>query len=106
MHKFSLRTIIILNCLVLRKQRFQVVDIQNATLSGGVAVGAIADLMLQPGGAFVMGTITGMVSAFGYRVIQVSSISSVLILSLYDNFHNNTDSNLLFFLMWTTFVFL
>ena len=72
-----------------------------------MAVGAIADLMLQPGGAFVMGTITGMVSAFGYRVIQVSSISSVLILSLYDNFHNNTtDSNLLFFLMWRTFIFL
>ena len=40
-------------------------------MSGGVAVGAIADLMLQPGGAFVMGTICGVVSAFGYRVLQV-----------------------------------
>ena len=48
-------------------------DIQNATLSGGVAVGAIADLMLQPGGAFVMGSITGAVSAFGYRVLQVNT---------------------------------
>ena len=55
-----------------RKNRFQVVDIQNATLSGGVAVGAIADLMLQPGGAFVMGSITGAISAFGYRILQVS----------------------------------
>ena len=54
-----------------RKNRFQIVDIQNATLSGGVAVGAIADLMLQPGGAFMMGTITGLVSAFGYRLLQV-----------------------------------
>ena len=56
-----------------RKNRFQVVDIQNATLSGGVAVGAIADLMLQPGGAFLIGTITGVVSAFGYRILQVPS---------------------------------
>jgi ammonium transporter Rh len=52
-----------------------VVDIQNATLSGGVAVGAIADLMLGPGGAFFMGTITGVVSAFGYRLLQVKTIS-------------------------------
>ena len=57
--------------LLFRKNRFQVVDIQNATLSGGVAVGAIADLMLQPGGAFVMGSITGAISAFGYRILQV-----------------------------------
>ena len=41
-------------------------------MSGGVAVGAVADLMLQPGGAFLMGTITGVVSAFGYRILQVS----------------------------------
>ena len=37
-------------CLVLcldSRKRFEIVDIQNATLSGGVAVGAIADLMLQ-----------------------------------------------------------
>ena len=54
-----------------RKHRFQVVDIQNATLSGGVAVGAIADLMIGPGGAFCMGTITGVISAFGYRILQV-----------------------------------
>ena len=47
-------------------------DIQNATLSGGVAVGAIADLMLQPGGAFVMGSVTGAISAFGYRILQVN----------------------------------
>ena len=55
-----------------RRKRFQVVDIQNATLSGGVAVGALADLMIQPGGAFVMGTICGIVSALGYRLFQVN----------------------------------
>ena len=46
-------------------------DIQNATLSGGVAVGALADLMIQPGGAFVMGSICGIVSSLGYRLFQV-----------------------------------
>jgi len=60
----------IISSLFGEKNRFQVVDIQNATLSGGVAVGAIADLMLQPGGAFMMGSITGAISALGYRVLQ------------------------------------
>ena len=46
------------------------VDIQNATLSGGVAVGAIADLMIQPYGAFLAGTFTGLVSCWGYRMAQ------------------------------------
>ena len=46
------------------------VDIQNATLSGGVAVGAIADLMIQPYGAFLAGTFTGLVSCWGYRIAQ------------------------------------
>ena len=63
----------IISSLFGEKNRFQVVDIQNATLSGGVAVGAIADLMLQPGGAFMMGSITGAISALGYRVLQVNN---------------------------------
>ena len=47
------------------------VDIQNATLSGGVAVGAIADLMLQPYGAFFAGSIVGAISTLGFRKLQV-----------------------------------
>ena len=49
------------------------VDIQNATLSGGVAVGAIADLMIQPYGAFMAGTLCGSVSTLGYRILQVQT---------------------------------
>ena len=56
---------------VFRKNKFDAVDFQNATLSGGVAVGAIADLMIQPGGAFIAGSLCGVVSTLGYRVIQV-----------------------------------
>ena len=51
-------------------RKFQAVDVQNATLAGGVIVGATADLMLQPYGAFLAGSVAGLVSTFGYQVIQ------------------------------------
>ena len=51
------------------------VDIQNATLSGGVAVGAVADMMIQPYGAFFLGSICGVVSTLGYRLLQVTYTS-------------------------------
>ena len=50
--------------------RFQAVDIQNATLAGGVIVGASADLMLQPFGALLAGCLAGTVSTLGYQVVQ------------------------------------
>ena len=55
----------------LSQYKFSADDFQKAALSGGVAVGAIADLMIQPGGAFIAGTLSGVVSSLGYRVIQV-----------------------------------
>ena len=62
-----------------RKNKFDVIDFQNATLSGGVAVGAIADLMIQPGGAFIAGSLCGVVSTLGYRVIQVSPYFEIVL---------------------------
>ena len=50
------------------------VDIQNATLAGGVIVGATSDLMLQPVGAFVAGCLSGIVSTCGYQIVQVPTI--------------------------------
>ena len=47
---------------------------QNATLAGGVIVGASADLMLQPYGALCAGCVAGSISTFGYQVIQVKKI--------------------------------
>ena len=47
-------------------------------MSGGVAVGAIANLMIQPGGAFIVGTICGVLSSLGYRVIQVSGFMNLM----------------------------
>ena len=52
-----------------------IVDAQNACLSGGVAVGAIADLMLQPYGALLIGSFAGMISTVGYQIVQVKKAS-------------------------------
>lgn len=45
------------------------VHIQNATLAGGVAVGAVADMVLQPWGAMTIGGLAGMLSVIGFRYI-------------------------------------
>ena len=67
-------------------RKFQAVDVQNATLAGGVMVGATADLMLQPYGAFLAGSLAGLVSTFGYQVIQPALQDSI-------NFHDSCGVN-------------
>jgi ammonium transporter Rh len=42
------------------------VDIANATVAGGVAVGSSADLVIGPGAAILVGFIGGVVSCIGY----------------------------------------
>lgn len=44
-------------------------DIANATLAGGVAIGSTCDLAV-PGTAFAIGILAGIVSTFGFAVIQ------------------------------------
>jgi ammonium transporter Rh len=44
-------------------------DIANATLAGGVAIGSTCDLAL-PGAAFSIGIMAGIVSTFGFAIIQ------------------------------------
>ncbi|RZB40446.1 ammonium transporter Rh type A, partial [Asbolus verrucosus] len=46
--------------------KFDMVHIQNSTLAGGVAVGTSANLMLQPFGAVLIGTVAGLLSVAGY----------------------------------------
>lgn len=50
--------------------KFNMVDIQNATLAGGVAIGASADHYLGMHGALIIGTIAGALSAYGYIEIM------------------------------------
>ena len=52
------------------EMKMNIVDAQNACLAGGVAVGAIADLVLQPYGVLIIGSIAGMISTIGYQIIQ------------------------------------
>lgn len=51
-------------------RKFDMVDIQNATLAGGVAVGSSADLVIQPWGAALIGMIAALLSVAGYVYLQ------------------------------------
>jgi ammonium transporter Rh len=55
---------------VLRRGKLVMEDVQNATLAGGVAIGAVADLMVGPGGALIVGFFAGSVSVFGFRFLN------------------------------------
>jgi len=47
-------------------RKFSMEHIQNATLAGGVAVGATADMMITPVGALIIGSFAGILSTWGY----------------------------------------
>jgi len=46
--------------------KFNMVHVQNATLAGGVAVGASGDLIVAPYAAMFLGTVAGTISTAGY----------------------------------------
>jgi ammonium transporter Rh len=54
---------------LLRKGRPSFADMANATLAGGVAVGATCNL-LGPGAAFVVGLLAGSLCVVGYVIVQ------------------------------------
>lgn len=43
--------------------------VQNATLAGGVAVGAVADMFIQPFGAMIIGSFAGVISTLGFQFL-------------------------------------
>lgn len=55
---------------LVKKGKFDMVHIQNATLAGGVAVGAAADLYLHPSGAIGIGIFAGIISVCGYEYLS------------------------------------
>ena len=50
---------------------FLQVHIQNATLAGGVAVGTLANMMIQPWGALLIGFLAAAISVVGYKYVTV-----------------------------------
>lgn len=53
-----------------KKGKFSMVDIQNATLAGGVAVGSSCDLVIAPWGALLIGSSAGVLSVVGYVYVS------------------------------------
>lgn len=50
--------------------RLEMEIILNASLAGGVAVGASADIICAPAGAMVAGFVTGTISSFGFAYLS------------------------------------
>jgi len=55
--------------IILRKGKISIVDIANASLAGGVAIGSTCDHASHPT-AFVIGLFAGVISTIGFAVIQ------------------------------------
>jgi ammonium transporter Rh len=46
--------------------KFHMVHVQNASIAGGVGIGAVANLIIKPGGAVAIGLAAGTLSTFGF----------------------------------------
>lgn len=53
-----------------RGGKFNMVDVQNATLAGGVAIGTACSMAISPGGALLVGTSAGVLSVFGFTTLS------------------------------------
>ena len=56
-----------LSALVNKERKLDMVHVQNATLAGGVAIGTVANMIVQPWGALLIGTLAAIISVLGYK---------------------------------------
>jgi len=49
---------------------YMVLDLQNATLAGGVAIGASCNVCIEPAGAILVGVVAGAVSVLGFAKLM------------------------------------
>jgi len=59
-----------LSILFRKEHKLSMVDVQNATLAGGVAMGSSASMAVYPGGAIGIGCLAGLLSCVGYNYVQ------------------------------------
>ncbi|PAA72331.1 hypothetical protein BOX15_Mlig021874g1 [Macrostomum lignano] len=59
----------LLSAALTEDRKFLMMHIQNSTIAGGVAVGSVADMQLQPWGAMLIGVVAAIVSVTGYRFL-------------------------------------
>ena len=52
------------------EKKISMVDVQNASLAGGVAIGSCVNLSINPGSALTIGLFAGSISTFGYTKLQ------------------------------------
>jgi len=57
------------SALVSPSKKFEMEHVQNATLAGGVAVGACADMMITPAGSLAIGALAGILSVCGFKYV-------------------------------------
>lgn len=53
----------------LLRDKFSLEDILNATLAGGVAIGAPAGITTNPAASLMVGIVSGVVSCLGYKFL-------------------------------------
>jgi ammonium transporter Rh len=61
---------VIVSKLLRKGHRLSMVDIQNASLAGGVAVGSSSDLVIGPYASLIIGALAGGISVIGYIYIS------------------------------------
>lgn len=71
-----------LSILLDENRKLGPVDIQNATLAGGVTIGCLASLSLSPAQAVLFGFLAGAISTYGYHHIMPSLLDKM---SLHDS---------------------
>ena len=60
----------IISRLVNKDHKFDMIHIQNSSLAGGVAIGAVANLVISPFSAMIIGGLSGTISVLGYKYLQ------------------------------------
>jgi len=58
------------SALIEENNNFNPMQIQNAAIAGGVAIGTAADFLVKPFGALLIGAISGIISVLGFAYVQ------------------------------------